>query len=137
MAGSSEITVTLGPRRQITAHLERFDVKTDQPVSNGGEGVAPSPFQLFLASMGTCAGIFIQGFCAKREIPYDDIRVVQRVEYDEAGTMRAVELEVQLPPTFPEKYKDAVLKVVDGCSVKKAILAQPEFRVRAKLLALT
>ncbi len=131
MAGTSELLITLGPKRQIRAQAGVHSILTDQPVSNGGEDTAPSPFQLFLASVGTCAGIFIQGFCAKREIPYEDIRIVQKAVTDDTGTLRSVDLEVQLPPDFPEKYREAVLKVADQCSVKRAIAAQPEFTLRA------
>lgn len=131
MAGPNELVISLGPNRQVSAQVGAHTVRTDQPLANGGEDTAPSPFQLFLASVGTCAGIFIQGFCAKRGIPYDQIRIVQTSRSDETGTLRSVDLEVRLPPDFPEKYREAVLKVADQCSVKRAIAAQPEFHLRA------
>jgi ribosomal protein S12 methylthiotransferase accessory factor len=130
MAEAAEITVSLVGGRRVDARVGEHVVRTDQPTANGGEDSAPSPFQLFLASVGTCAGIFVQGFCAKRGIPYDRIRIIERPSYDEGGTLRAVDLTVELPPDFPEKYREAVLRAIDGCSVKKAVQAQPEFRVR-------
>ena len=128
MAGQMEMVVRLGPQRRIDAHFDGHVVRTDQPVANGGENSAPSPFQLFLASVGTCAGIFVQGFCAKRGIPYDEIEIIERPSYDEAGTLRAIELELKLPASFPEQYREAVVRAIEGCSVKKAMQAQPEFR---------
>ena len=83
--------------------------------------------------MGACAGIFIQGFCAKRGIPSQGIRLVERPTFDADGTLSAVDFEVQLPPGFPERYRGAVERVAEQCSVKKAIAAQPQFRVRASL----
>jgi ribosomal protein S12 methylthiotransferase accessory factor len=130
MADAAEIIVSLPGGRRVDARIGEHVVRTDQPIANGGEGSAPSPFQLFLASIGTCAGIFVQGFCSKRGIPYDGIRIVERPSYDEGGALRAVDLTVELPPEFPERYRDAVLRAIDGCSVKKAVQAQPEFRVR-------
>ena len=131
MASPTEILVTLPGGRRVAAHVGTHTVHTDQPRDNGGEDSAPSPFQLFLASLGTCAGIFVQGFCAKRNIPFEGIRIVQRAEYDAQGVLQAVDLELQLPEGFPEKYRDAVVKVAEQCSVKKAIQAQPQLRVRA------
>jgi ribosomal protein S12 methylthiotransferase accessory factor len=132
MAGASEIVVTLPGGRRVDAQVGPHVVHTDQPRDNGGEDTAPSPYQLFLASTATCAGIFVQGFCAKRGIPFDGIRIVQRTENDpETGVLRRVELTVELPPGFPEKYREAVLRTVEGCSVKRAIQAQPVFEVRA------
>ena len=131
MAGPSEIVVTLPGGRRVDAQVRSHAVRTDQPVSNGGEDSAPSPFELFLAALGTCAGIFVQGFCAKRDLPADGIRIVERPSYDaETGTLLRVDLEIQVPPTFPEKYREALVRVADQCSVKRAIQAQPTFGVR-------
>ena len=130
MAETSEIVVTLPGGRRVDARVREHVVRTDQPREHGGEDAAPSPFDLFLASIGTCAGIFVQGFCAKREIPTEGIRIVERATYAADGTLAAVDLRIELPPSFPEKYREAVLRVVDGCSVKRAVQAQPRFNVR-------
>jgi putative redox protein len=131
----TEIIVTLPGGRRVDARVGAHVLHTDQPVSNGGEDAAPSPFQLFLASVGACAGIFVQGFCAARKIPTEGIRIIERPGYREDGVLASVDLELELPPTFPEKYREALVKVVDGCSVKKAIAAQPQFTVRTTVAA--
>ena len=135
MASSGEIVVTLPGGRRVDAQLGPFAVHTDQPRELGGEESAPSPFQLFLAAIGTCAGIFVQGFCAKRELPTVGIRIVQRMRYAEDGALAGVELDIQVPPSFPEKYREALVRVADQCSVKKAIQAQPVFQVRTVVVA--
>ena len=129
MGSAREIEVTLPGGRRIDARVGEFVVHTDQPRDKGGGGSAPSPFDLFLASLGTCAGIFVQGFCAQREIPFEEIRITEKVEFDDAGVLSRVDLKLDLPDGFPEKYREALLKVVEQCSVKKAIAAQPKFDV--------
>jgi putative redox protein len=131
MSRTQEITVTLPGRRRVDAMIGAHTVHTDQPLDNGGEDTAPSPFELFLAAIGSCAGIFVQGFCAARKIPFEQIRIIERPGYDAAGALTSVDLELLLPDDFPEKYRAAVLKVVEQCSVKRAIAAQPQFTVRA------
>ncbi len=133
MSGSNEIVITLPGGRRIDAAVGQHVLHTDQPVDNGGEGSAPSPFELFLASMGTCAGIFVQGFCAARGIPSEGIRILEHAKYDELRTLRLVELEVELPADFPERYREALIKVIDQCSVKRAIAAQPKFEVSTRV----
>jgi ribosomal protein S12 methylthiotransferase accessory factor len=128
--GTSEILVTLPGGRRVDARLGEHLVRTDQPRDNGGEDTAPSPFQLFLAAIGTCAGIFVQGFCAKRGLPTEGIRIVERVRYAEDGTLAGVDLDIEVPAGFPDKYREALVRVADQCSVKKAIQAQPVFQVR-------
>jgi ribosomal protein S12 methylthiotransferase accessory factor len=132
MAGTSEIHVTLPGGRRVDARIGEHVVHTDQPRDMGGEDGAPTPFQLFLASLATCAGIFVQGFCAKREIPTEGVGLTLRATSNpETGVLSRVEIEVALPASFPDRYRDAVLRVVDQCSVKRAIQAQPAFEVRA------
>ena len=124
------IVVTLAGQKRIDAQVGRHVVHTDQPIQGGGEDAAPTPFALFLASLGTCAGIFVAGFCQKRDLPTDGIRIVERVRYDADGALSSVDLDIEVPPSFPEKYRDALVRVADQCSVKRAIQSPPQFAVR-------
>jgi ribosomal protein S12 methylthiotransferase accessory factor len=129
---SSEMIVTLPGGKRVDTQIGEHVIRTDQPVAGGGEDSAPAPFDLFLASIGTCAGIYVAGFCQKRGLPTEGIRLVQRNHSDpETGTLVRVELDVLLPAGFPEKYVEAVVRVADQCKVKKAIQAQPVFEVKA------
>lgn len=49
--------ITFDGNKVVTAHFEGHVVKTDQSIEDGGENSAPSPFELFLASMGTCRNL--------------------------------------------------------------------------------
>jgi ribosomal protein S12 methylthiotransferase accessory factor len=130
MAGEAEIVVTLPGGKRVDAQVGRHLVRTDQPVAGGGEDSAPSPYQLFLASIGTCAGIFVAGFCQKRGLSTEGIRIVERLRAAEDGSLAGVDLDIEVPPGFPEKYHEALVRVADQCSVKKAIQVQPRFAVR-------
>jgi ribosomal protein S12 methylthiotransferase accessory factor len=104
--------------------------------SAGGEDSAPTPFDLFLASIGTCAGIFVAGFCQKRGLPTEGIRIAQRNHLDpETGALLRVELDVQVPAGFPERYLDALVRVADQCKVKRTIEGQPAFEVKSVVIA--
>lgn len=128
---ASELVVTLPGGKRVDAAVGRHVVRTDQPVANGGEDTAPAPFTLFLAAIGTCAGIYVAGFCQKRGLPTDGIRIRQRSHFHpQTGDLVRVELDVEVPPSFPEKYRDALVRVADQCAVKKAIQAQPVFEVK-------
>jgi ribosomal protein S12 methylthiotransferase accessory factor len=105
MSNPKEIVIRLPGGRRVDASVGAHLVRTDQPRDNGGQDAAPSPFDLFLASLGTCAGIFIQGFCAGREIPYQDIVIRETVDFDAQGTLRTVRLNIEVPPSFPQHYR--------------------------------
>lgn len=125
-----EIVVTLPGGKRVDAQVGGFTLRTDQPVERGGEGSAPEPFSLFLASIATCAGIYVVGFCNARNIPTEGIRIVERTENDpETGRLRRVSLEIQVPPEFPERYREAVARAAGACKVKKTLADPPAFEV--------
>ena len=122
--------ITFDGAKVVTAHLNGHQIKTDQPVNNGGEDSAPSPFDLFMASIGTCAGIYVKSFCDNRKIPTDKIRIIQTAEYDkQSGLPLNIKIDIQLPADFPEVYKEAVIKSAELCKVKKSIASPPAFSV--------
>ena len=122
--------ITFDGGKVITAHLNSHIIKTDQPVKNGGGDTAPAPFELFLASIGTCAGIYVKSFCDQREIPSENIRIIQTVEFDNQTRLPGtIKLDIQLPAEFPEKYKAAVINAAELCLVKKTINNPPKFEV--------
>ena len=119
---------------RVDAQFGPYTVRTDQPPQAGGEGSAPSPFALFQASLGTCAGIFVLNFCRQRDLPTEGIRLVQRTVPDPAtGMVGRVELEILVPPTFPEKYHDALVRTASQCTVKKHIEHPPAFSVATRV----
>jgi putative redox protein len=122
--------VTFDGGKVITAHLNGHIIRTDQPVKSGGGNTAPAPFELFLASIGTCAGIYVKSFCDQRDIYSENIKIIQSVEFDKETKLPAnIKLDIQLPTDFPEKYKAAVINVAELCMVKKTINNPPKFEV--------
>jgi putative redox protein len=122
--------ITFDGGKVITAHLNGHTIRTDQPLDNGGGNTAPAPFELFLASIGTCAGIYVKSFCDNRQIPTEGISIIQSLEFDKVKkTPSLIKLDIQLPAGFPDKYRDAVINAAELCLVKKTINNQPEFQV--------
>jgi putative redox protein len=123
-----EITFPGGAR--VEARVGQHTVRTDQPPDSGGEGSAPSPFETFLASIGTCAGIYVLGFCRKRGVPTDGVHLVERIETDPATHMvRTVHLEIHVPAGFPEEYRGALIRSAELCAVKKHLENPPRFAI--------
>jgi ribosomal protein S12 methylthiotransferase accessory factor len=121
---------------RVDAHFGPYTVKTDQPPMGGGEGSAPTPFAVFLASIGTCAGIYVLGFCQQRGLPTEGIRLVQRMHSQPmTGMVGKVELEIQVPPTFPERYKEALVRAAELCAVKKHFENPPKFEIHTETVS--
>jgi ribosomal protein S12 methylthiotransferase accessory factor len=120
---------------RVDAHFRGHDLPTDQPLQGGGQDAAPMPFELFLASIGTCAGIYILGFCRQRGIPTEGIRVIQRNNFNANSMVDKINLEIQVPPTFPKQYYDALIRSADLCKVKKSLENPPKFEIVTKEVA--
>ena len=125
-----EMQINFPGGKRVTSTYKGFSVETDQPKSEGGNDSAPEPYDLFLSSIGTCAGVYIVYFCESREIPTDDITMTLRFERNEAShLMEKITIDVKLPPDFPPKYKKAVIRAAQMCTVKRNLIQPPEILV--------
>jgi putative redox protein len=126
-----DMTITFPGGARVDARFGTHLIRTDQPAKGGGEDSAPTPFALFLASMGTCAGIYVLNFCKQRGIPTEGISLRQHVEKDPATNLvTRVEVSIEVPPEFPEKYHEALVRVAGQCTVKKHLEHPPVIDVR-------
>jgi len=120
---------------RVDAHFGEFTVATDQPPAGGGQGLAPTPFAVFLSSLGTCAGIYVLGFCRQRNLPTDGIRIIQRVYANRStGLLDNVNLEIQVPPDLTEKYHKALILSAEQCKVKQQMAAPPAFNITTRVV---
>lgn len=127
-----EIEITFPGGARVDAQLNPHTIHTDQRQRDGGEGSAPTPFDTFLASIGACAGIYVLNFLRQRELPTAGVRLIQRMQRDSAtGLVGQIDLEIELRDDFPEKYRPAIIRAAELCTVKKQIEKPPQFNVTA------
>jgi ribosomal protein S12 methylthiotransferase accessory factor len=125
-----ELVVDFPGGARVDAHVGHFLVPTDQPPGAGGEDTAPSPFSVFLASLGACAGYYVLSFCRQRHISTAGLRLIETVETDTAThRVTTIRLEIQVPPDFPAKYEPAVIRAAEQCAVKKLLDQPPAFEI--------
>lgn len=125
-----EMEVYFPGNQKVNATYKGFTIATDQPESVGGDGTAPAPFDLFLTSIGTCAGIQVIRFMQQRGLDTSGAGLRLSFEHDrEAHLVSKVHMEIKLPPDFPEKYRDAIIRVADQCAVKRHLHRPPAFDI--------
>ena len=116
--------------KKVNARVGDFLIQTDQSVKAGGEASAPEPFDHFLASIATCAGIYALGFCKSRDLPTDGLDLSMVCEGDTKKKMfTRMSLHLTLPRGFPEKYRAGITRAMELCTVKRHIMDAPEFSV--------
>lgn len=122
--------ILLGEKQKVIALYKGFEIVTDQPEKAGGDNSAPSPFDFFLISIGACAGWYVKSFCQQRNLSEEGIKVLLSTHRDPDRKMiDRIEIEIRLPQDFPDKYREAVIKAAEACTVKKHVAQAPEFSI--------
>ena len=125
-----EMEIRFPGGKKVEAIFEEYKIITDQPVADGGMGSAPSPFDLFLISIGTCTGFYVLSFCQKNNIPTKNLKLISRfMRNPKSHLVENVHIEIHVPKDFPEKYKKAVVKAADVCTVKRHLERPPQIEI--------
>ena len=125
-----EILIDFPGGSRVDAHFGKLTVPTDQPPAAS----AVTPFDLFLASIGTCAGIYILGFCQQRGLPTEGIQILQHTHANpQTGMIEQIDIDILIPPSFPEKYRGSLIRAAELCKVKKHLENPPKFKVRTTI----
>ncbi|WP_316364799.1 OsmC family protein [Candidatus Thiodiazotropha sp. CDECU1] len=124
------IQVSFAGGKRIQAKVGDYTIDTDQPVKYGGDASAPAPFDLFLASLATCAGIYAWNFCDSRKLSTEGMDLHMDCVSDEKKKMiLKIIFRLTLPDGFPEKYRSGIIKTMELCAVKRHMQETPEFSV--------
>ena len=124
-----EMNITVPGGKQVKAGFDGFTVLTDQPQPEG-TNAAPTPFNLFLASIGTCSGYYVLSYCQQHGIPSDRLRVTLHAERDASSHLvEDIQLTVHVPRDLPEKYHAGVIRAAGSCLVKRHMEHPPKFTI--------
>lgn len=124
-----EIKVSLLEGFKLSCHFDNHVIYSDQPVANKGRDEYPSPYDYFLSSIALCAGYYVKSYCSTRGIDSQGIQITQKNKKDEGSYKQNIELSVVFPEGISAKDKLGILRSIEGCTVKKSILAVPEIKV--------
>ena len=124
--------IRFGGNKVVHAEAKGFTITTDVPSEPGGAVTAPSPVDLLLASLGTCTSYYVLHFCEQRELALDSVSLSLNVDRDEESKrITKIKMSINVPPSFPERYLDAIVKAASQCTVKKYLQDCPEIETAA------
>ncbi len=114
--------ITFPGNKKIDVEFKHFKIKTDQAKENGGDKSAPEPFDIFIASLGACAGIYAKLFCDVRKLSTDQMHLFIDVVFKEGQKlMEQVNITLHVNELFPEKYIKPIIKSMSSCAVKNQL----------------
>ncbi|DAC73240.1 MAG TPA: osmotically inducible protein OsmC [Thermoplasmata archaeon] len=126
-----EMEIRFPDGKKVEALFGDFTVRTDQPIVDGGSGTAPSPFDLFLASIGTCTGYYVLSFCQKNNIPTENITLHASMQRNpKTHLVERCDITIRIPDDFPQKYEKAVIKAAETCTVKRHLQNPPTIDIK-------
>ncbi|MFE1788294.1 OsmC family protein [Streptomyces sp. NPDC059525] len=100
----------------------------DQPVDAGGTDRAPTPTELFAASLATCVAFYAGRYLHRHGLPRKGLRV--RAEFtmaaDRPARISVVRVVVVPPPELPEQRRAGLLAVASHCTVHNTLRQVPE-----------
>ena len=118
---------------RFTADIRGHRVTVDQPEKGGGEDRAPMPVELLPASLGTCVALYVHRFLAIRGLDSTGLTVeVTATGAPNPNRIGKFGIDVKIPGGLPEKYRDAVRRAAEGCTVHHTLTHAPEIVVEVR-----
>ncbi|MHC3469530.1 OsmC family protein [Streptomyces sp. 7R007] len=111
-----------------TVDVREHRLRVDQPLEAGGTDTAPTPTELFAASLATCVAFYAGRYLHRHGVPLSGLRV--RTEFvmadDRPPRVTSVRLVIVPPPELPERRRAALLAVASHCTVHNTLHQPPE-----------
>ena len=116
---------------------DRFDivvrghhVLVDQPVDAGGEDRAPTPTELFVASLASCVAFYARRYLRRHGLPEDGLTVSAGYEMASGpARVSALRMRITVPDGVPEERRTALLGFASHCTVHNTLANEPEVLV--------
>jgi ribosomal protein S12 methylthiotransferase accessory factor len=123
-----EAAVTYPSGTSMRAQAKDLVVEVGPPPHRGGDPDAYGPFDLLLCALATCTGFPVMDFLRERGIPTEGAAVrIKAVRGEESHILEKVDIEIVVPPEFPDKYREALVRAAGLCFIKEQLGKAPEF----------
>lgn len=128
--GTLRVEHVAGDRFRIA--VRGHELTVDQPVESGGEDLAPTPTEMFVAGLASCVGFFGARYLVRHGLSTEGLAVDCRFSFasDRPSRVASVDLRIEVPAGLPEAQRERFMAVVEHCTVHNSIQRAPEVRIR-------
>jgi ribosomal protein S12 methylthiotransferase accessory factor len=124
------ITVRWDGGVRFTADIRGHAVSVDQPRKAGGEDSGPMPAELVPTALGTCVALYVQQFLVTRGLDAAGLTVaVTTTGAPNPNRLARFDVQVNIPGGVPDRYRDAVRRAAEGCTVHHTLTHVSELSV--------
>jgi uncharacterized OsmC-like protein len=106
-------------------------IQVDQPIEDGGSDGAPTPTELFVASLATCVAFYAGRYLTRHGYSRDGLGVSVAFDMADDRPVRVsrVRLNVRVPADVPANRWPALAAVVSHCTVHNSLTTPPEVTI--------
>ncbi|MEM6927512.1 MAG: OsmC family protein, partial [Myxococcota bacterium] len=122
----------------IRAGTHRF--AADEPHHIGGNDTGPNPYDLLLASLGSCTAMTLRMYADRKEWPLEEVSIVlshERIHGEDSAKVDAdaprlerIVKRVKLTGDLSAEQIQRLLEIADRCPVHRTLHAQLEVRTQ-------
>jgi uncharacterized OsmC-like protein len=121
-----QVEVSFPSATRIRASSKDLTVEIGPPPDRGGDPNAYGPFDMLLCALATCTGSQVLHFLHERGLDTCGAGVrIDAKRSTESHLLENVSIEIAVPPGFPEKYQEAIIRAAGLCFIKQQLGQRP------------
>jgi putative redox protein len=133
--GKFEQAIIAGPYRYLA----------DEPMSAGGNGAGPNPYEYLLAALGACTSMTIRLYAERKQLPLRHVSVLLKHDKihaedcanceTKAGMIDRIDRTVTLEGELDQAQRAKLLEIADKCPVHRTLSSEIEIKTKEKVAA--
>ncbi|HEX6870207.1 MAG TPA: OsmC family protein [Micromonosporaceae bacterium] len=110
------------------------EILVDQPAGLGGDDIAATPTELFVASLATCVGFYAGRYLTRHGYSRDGLEIGASYELatDRPARVAVVRLSIRVPADVPEQRWAALRAVASHCTVHNSLITPPDISIELR-----
>jgi putative redox protein len=120
---------------RFTLGIRGHEMVVDQPVSDGGTDVGPTPTELFVGGLVSCVAFYAGRFLERHGIERNGLSVACMWEMasERPNRVGRIDIRLDMPSGFPQKHYERLMSVVEHCTVHNSMVRTPEVHITAEV----
>jgi putative redox protein len=123
------VRFTSGEAYEVMVRGHRVTV--DQPAHAGGTDTAPTPTELFVASLATCVAFYAGRYLTRHGLSREGLGVSVGFDMaaDRPARVATIRLTVRVPADLPAERRPALAAVISHCTVHNSLTTAPDVTI--------
>ncbi|MGA7159021.1 MAG: OsmC family protein [Acidobacteriaceae bacterium] len=125
-----EVKVTHPGKTRFRIEARQHVIESDQPLDNGGDDLAMTPPELFLASLGSCAAFYAAQYLSSRKLAESGLEVsVTSEKLRDPARLGNFVVKVKSPVGLTPEQAVAMERSVHRCLIHQTMMSAPAMTI--------